>query len=416
LNPKLHLPIAVTHLVHISLDGAGAIYLERYLDTAAMPTYERLRSQGASTLNARCDYDISVTLPNHACMLTGRPTQRPSGWANTTQHGLTGDSDNGTTIHDSRTGNPNVPYKYSFFDVAHDNGLSTAFLYSKQSLTIFARSWNGDNGAADTTGEDNGKNKIDFIFNSTSSGSSYGPTAPVVDEFIKRVETNGLWGYTFMHFDDGDATGHASGWGSVAYQGAIFNTDTQIGRVINAIHSNPVYSNTTILIVTADHGGGDPTSSHNVASSACNYTVPIFVLGPGIPAGVDLYSLLANREDPGSTRPTYSDTSIIQPLRNGDTGNLGLSLLGLPTIPGSSLIPIFGAKSVPLTVTQLGNTVTVSWPASAEGYELRASTALGLSANWQTITTGITTESDQKVYSFTPAPDAPVLFFSLRKE
>jgi hypothetical protein len=412
-NPNLEVPIAVQHVVHISLDGAGAFYLEQYFSNAIpLPTYHKLISQGASTLNARCDYSNSVTLPNHASMFTGRPVVQPDGWDNTTYHGITFDADNGSTIHDPATSNPNVPYKYSLFDVAHDNGFSTAFLYSKQSLTFFARSWTGTNGAPDITGLENGSNKIDFVYNSTVSGS-YGPTAPVVDQFVQCIQTNGLWGYTFMHFDDGDATGHSYNWGSGNYQWAITNTDYQIGRVLSAIQSNPVYSNTTILIITADHGGGDPTNSHTVATSYVNYRIPIFVFGPGVPAGVNLYDLMANRAEPGTNRYSYSDTSVLQPLRNGDTGNLGLSLLGLPSIPGSSLVPVM-AEAVPLSIDISGGIVSVSWTASAPG-QIKASGTLGVGASWQPITNGIITLDNRKVYSFGLATNPAAQFFRIQK-
>jgi hypothetical protein len=68
-----------------------------------------------------------------------------------------------------------------------------------------------------------------------------------------------------------------------------------------------------------------------------NYNIPLFVWGAGLPAGADLYSLTTNRFDPALTRPDYN--SPTQPLRNGDTGNLALQLLGLGPIPGSSMIP-----------------------------------------------------------------------------
>ena len=141
--------------------------------------------------------------------------------------------------------------------------------------------------------------------------------------------------------EDPDAAGHARGWGSSRYSNAVMTVDQQIGRVLDAIQSSPTYHHRTVVVVTADHGGGAPRTGHDVATNAVNFRVPLFVWGTGIPAGVDAYSLFANRADPGDVRVSYSDTSRPPPLRNGDTGNLAVSLLGLPPIPGSSLIPLF---------------------------------------------------------------------------
>ena len=67
-----------------------------------------------------------------------------------------------------------------------------------------------------------------------------------------------------------------------------------------------------------------------------DYTIPFMAWGPGIPAGANAYDVFPTRHDPGTGRPDYNDP--LQPLRNGDTGNLALSLLGLPPIPGSTMI------------------------------------------------------------------------------
>ncbi|HEY0551198.1 MAG TPA: alkaline phosphatase family protein, partial [Verrucomicrobiae bacterium] len=116
---------AVPYVVHMSLDGLGALYLQPYVTAAPgeYPNFVRLQTQGAFTYNARCDFGASETIPNHACMFTGRPALQPAGFPNTTHHGYINNAPPpGDTYHNA--GNLNVPYKASVFDVVHDNGLS----------------------------------------------------------------------------------------------------------------------------------------------------------------------------------------------------------------------------------------------------------------------------------------------------
>ena len=62
--------------------------------------------------------------------------------------------------------------------------------------------------------------------------------------------------------------------------------------------------------------------------------MPLYVWGPGVPAGADLYWLNpATRANPGSGRPPY--TASPAPIRNSETANLSLDLIGLPAVPGS---------------------------------------------------------------------------------
>jgi hypothetical protein len=139
--------------------------------------------------------------------------------------------------------------------------------------------------------------------------------------------------------------------------------------------------------------------------------------GAGIPAGVDAYDLFLNRADPGTTRPSFSDTSIIQPLHNADIGNVAVTLLGLPPIPGAPLLPTFGTKLVrpSLAVDRTPAGFVVSWPVSAASYELQASPALLTGANWQPVTNTSTTVDGRIVCPITITPDKPIRFFRLMK-
>jgi len=408
INPDL-----LSHVVHISIDGFGALYLRDYLKKAPdqFPNFVRLTHLSAYTLNARCDYFISVTLPNHSSMFTSLPSLQPTGWDNQSYHGLTIDQDNGSTIHSPNTGNPNLPYKYSVFDVVHDNGMSTAFLYSKASLTLLSRSWSSTNGATDLVGEDNGKNKIDFVL-STAGNQATGSSLPLVEEFERRIGSNTLWNYTFMHFTEPDTIGHSYGWGSTTWSNTIRTIDTYVGRVVDAILTSPVYSNQTVLIITADHGGTN--MGHSDATLEIDYTIPMFIMGPRIPAGADLYSLFANRVDPGNKRIPYEDN--YQPLRNGDVGNLACTFLGLPYIPNSRLIPVFGTPPVWLNITKTDQGLMVSWPKTSTEYHLQYIETLSpQGGEWISIFDGIQTNENMLFYHFINDSNKSSGFFRLIK-
>ncbi|MDX2474843.1 MAG: hypothetical protein QNL91_14175, partial [Candidatus Krumholzibacteria bacterium] len=82
---------------------------------------------------------------------------------------------------------------------------------------------------------------------------------------------------------------------------------------------------------TTDHGG--TAYGHNNAADSRMYTIPFFVWGADVAVGGDLYGLNPGRLDPGVGRPDYN---AVAPIRNGDGGNLALSLLGLPAVAGST--------------------------------------------------------------------------------
>jgi hypothetical protein len=402
----------VSYVIQISLDGLGAKYLQRYVSNAPaqFPNFVRLMNEAAYTLNARCDFDISETVPNHCSIFTGRPVMQPSGQSNTVHHGYNnnfpGPSD---TIHAS--GNPAVPYKSSMFDVAHDYGLSTALYTGKTRLQICDRSYDASNGALDLIGVDNGRDKIDFSSVADVSGTSISNEINTVLGDLTNATPKK---YSFIHIAEPDLTGHSFNWGSANWSNAVRNVDTQLGRILNAIDANPVLSNRTALIVSADHGGGGVVlNAHTDAYHITNYTIPFFVRAPGLRGGTNLYALLANRADPGTNRTDYNTQP--QPVRNLDGSNLALSLLGLPPIPGSYAIPVFVSASVSLNVARLNGQLGIFWADPNNEYILEATEVLGSPSNWQTITNGIEVVESTKVYSVTNATEIANRFFRLRK-
>ncbi|MEX2187799.1 MAG: alkaline phosphatase family protein [Pirellulales bacterium] len=252
---------------------------------------------------------------------------QPAGQANTVHHGYTSNFPGPAhTIH--ANGNPAVAYKYSTFDVVHDNGLSTNLYTSKTRLGILDRSYDAASGAIDAIGVDNGRDKIDFA--QLVDGGSAG----IVSNFVTSMATTPR-NYTFMHLVEPDTQGHASGWENQAWYDSVKVIDDRLAQIFNLIDNSATLRDHTAIVLTGDHGGG--VDIHTNATAYVNYNVPLFVWGGGLPAGGDLYDLSPNRFDPGLTRPDYN--AVEQPWRNGDTGNLALSLLGLPPIPGSTMQP-----------------------------------------------------------------------------
>ncbi|MFI6058286.1 alkaline phosphatase family protein [Streptomyces sp. NPDC051286] len=60
---------------------------------------------------------------------------------------------------------------------------------------------------------------------------------------------------TFVHLDEVDGAGHASGSASDAYLKALNTVDGQVGRLLDAVASRPTYAKENwLVVITADHG------------------------------------------------------------------------------------------------------------------------------------------------------------------
>jgi hypothetical protein len=309
------------YVIHISIDGLNPQWMQQVIDAGRAPTLKRLQAESAWTANARTDYTHTVTLPNHTSMLTGRPVLQPEGLPPGVFHGWTINNvpPLGATLH--TTGNP-----ASTFDVVHDAGRSTALYTSKDKFIIYDQSYNETTGAANPHGRD----KIDTYFfqdDGPPSNSESMNRRFLADMAAKPFD------YSFVHYRDTDSAGHAFGWGSPEYLRAVATVDGYLADVWHFVETDPTLKGHTAIIVNTDHGGVD--TSHGEAEQSVNYTIPVFVWGAGVGRG-DLYAINRDtRTDPGDTRPEYAAEH--QPIRNGDTGNLALKLLGLGQIPGSAI-------------------------------------------------------------------------------
>jgi len=319
-------------VIHISVDGLRGDLLEELLNedadraTKQFPNFTRLVTEGSATFNARTDVLWTNTLPNHTAMLTGRPVWPGLFQPLTVHHGWAANSTPrpGSTLHNS--GNPRLEYVASVFDVAHDHGLSTALYASKTKFVIYEQSYGPATGAPDSTGPDDGRDKIDAYENN-------GNAAELVASFVSRMREE-PFRYSFLHIRDPDSTGHANGWGSPQWNRAVAGADRYLGEILALIDESDKLRGETALILTADHGGIG--RNHALPWQAENYTIPFFVWGAGFPAGGDLYDVFSEiRTAPGAAQPWY--VNCRQPIRNGESGNLALFLLDLEPIPGSSL-------------------------------------------------------------------------------
>jgi hypothetical protein len=312
---------AAEYVIQISVDGLNAGVLQSLIDAGEAPYFKRLEDEGAWTINARADYSFTITLPNHTTILTGRPVLESVGMPDVPFHNWTSNTipRRGVTLHQHG-------YIPSVFDVVHDAGKSTALFSSKDKFVLFDQSYDQTNGAAN----EHGRDKIDMFFTEDDGPPKFSQT--MNERFVAEMGSH-HFNYAFVHYRDADSVGHVLRWDSAMYRWAVRNVDGFIAGVIRLVESDPKLKGKTAIVLTADHGGS--AFGHVNPTLKENFTVPVLVWGAGVAHG-DLYAMNPeSREDPGDKRVDYAAAK--QPIRNGDTGNLALSLLGLKAVPTSSI-------------------------------------------------------------------------------
>ena len=282
----------------ISIDGMSVAAVRR-LGKAQLPNLYRFMKAGASTTNARTEREMTVTLPNHTGMVTGRRIDAASGG-----HGVTWNDDRLTPQTVQQAADHDIA---SVFTVVDEAGGSSALFAAKTKFSLWPRSWPA---AIDRTTIDENNSAL-------------------VTELIADLDVDR--DFRFLHLSPPDVAGHAHGWMSPQYLRAVRRSDALLGRVVKAVNSDPVRKAGTTILLTSDHGGHGPT--HSDPTLLDDYRIVFMARGAGVDRGVDLYAINATYKNPGARRTRYSMRR--PPVRNGMVANLALDLLDLPAVGGS---------------------------------------------------------------------------------
>lgn len=251
----------LAHVIIISEDGMRPDAISPRLT----PHHVRLMREGTSARRAQT-IPQSDTLPSHASMLSGVGAR---------EHGLHWNS-----FKEAR-GFIRVP---TIFSVAREHGLSTAMIVGKPKLRHIALPETVDH-----------FERPSYLCGGVSRRAA---------EYFTAVRPNLL----FVHFSDPDESGHAEGWMSKEYQRAVRNTDRCLGTLLAAIERSGA-ADSTLVIVTADHGGHE--RRHSGRNAVIDRSIPWIVRGPGIAAG----------------------RVLDEPLATVDTAATALAALRLPELP-----------------------------------------------------------------------------------
>jgi hypothetical protein len=311
------------HVIVVSVDGCRPDAIDGPED-GPLPGFRRLM-RGPHTLQARADATLTITLPNHVSMATGRPVGGSAG------HGWVLNDDppaakDGGTLHKRRG-----TYVASMFDVAHDRGAATAVIATKSKFSLMAQSYDDEHGAADGSGADDGKDKVDAFASVRTSRMAREATFA----WIRSQQGPSL---TMLHFAAPDLAGHETGWDlapGTPYRRAIAEVDGELAALLASIDAEPSLRGQVAVILTADHGGGVPFISHTVAMAPENFVIPFLVWLGEDRAPAELAALNADRRAVAPATQYLGDDASPAPIRNAEAGNLALSLLGMPAIPGS---------------------------------------------------------------------------------
>ena len=320
-------PVAADHVVVVAVPGLTSTVV-RSMGTQ-LAELDRLSVNGASTMNARTATESTVADANLMSLLTGRRVFAKRGG-----HSIGSTKKLPATVHEGVG-----QYVSSIFDLAHNTSRRTSFVASRAQAGLVQRSYNKRSGGKDPYGVDDGTAKIDQVAVLRDDAAAVawwkekiGRRAPQ----LGVIELSGV-------LDEG----MSSGFTGEDYQRAVKKLSRRVAAIRRGISSQLEMQGTTLLVVTGTGGAQKPSGSSRTWEES--YRVPMWVTGPGVPAGSDLYGLNPALTSPDSNQVGYSGA---QPIRVGDVANLAMRTLRLPPVPGSTMDPeqrfqVFDPLTVP---------------------------------------------------------------------
>lgn len=206
---------------------------------AEMVNVMALMQSGAYTLGAQTIMP-STTLPSHSSMLVGTcPAKHIVRWNEYVPK-------NGYAIGTD------------IFDLAHAAGLRTVMVVGKEKLRQVTEPASTDFFA--------------FVDDTDRIDDPYR-----IEQLAIRQIAEGF-SLMFVHFPNGDLAGHEYGWMSRKQLETYANDDESLGFILESLKIRDMY-NTTLIIISADHGGHDTTHGYDMPEDR---TIPWVVSGPGI--------------------------------------------------------------------------------------------------------------------------------------
>jgi len=211
------------------------------LSPETSPNIYALAGRGAHTWTARTVNPPS-TLPAHASMLTG---------FDVLQHRV--------SWNDYY---PDMGYveTTSLFEIAHNHGFRTSMFIGNDKMRHIAIPGSVD----------------DFVL---VPGISYSDRALAAIEYIEQG-----FGVMFVHLGGVDKAGHSYGWMSNEYLAQIPLVDDDVRVLMDGLRQQGL-EETTLVILTADHGG---VGTNHMTSQASVMTIPWIIAGPGVGTGLGL--------------------------------------------------------------------------------------------------------------------------------